>query len=132
MAEKGPGPQPRAGRRTQAERSARTQAALLDATVESLIELGYGRTTTTEIAHRAGLSLGALLHHYPTKTDLLVAAAMALLALTGDGGDAPDRLAALLRALPLPVIGRIRDGALVLDLRCLADDGDLLGALTRR
>ncbi|WP_112873071.1 L-seryl-tRNA(Sec) selenium transferase [Paracoccus endophyticus] len=53
------------------------------------------------------------------------------LALTGDGGDAPDRLAALLRALPLPVIGRIRDGALVLDLRCLAEDGDLLGALTR-
>lgn len=74
MAERGPGLQPRAGRRTQAERSARTQAALLDATVESLIELGYGRTTTTEIAHRAGLSLGALLHHYPTKADLLVAA----------------------------------------------------------
>ncbi|WP_134724919.1 L-seryl-tRNA(Sec) selenium transferase [Paracoccus luteus] len=55
----------------------------------------------------------------------------AALALTGAGGDAPDRLAARLRALPLPVIGRIRDGALVLDLRCLADDGDLLGALTR-
>ena len=36
------------------------------------------------------------------------------------------------RALPLPVIGRIRDGALLLDLRCLPDDGTLLGALAAR
>jgi AcrR family transcriptional regulator len=47
---------------------------LLDATVESLIERGFGGTTTTEIAHRAGVSLGAMLHHYPTKADLLTAA----------------------------------------------------------
>ena len=38
-------------------------------------------------------------------------------------------LAAALRALPLPVIGRIRDGALVLDLRCLEHESDLLDAL---
>ena len=40
-----------------------------------------------------------------------------------------ERLAADLRALPLPVIGRIRDGALVLDLRCLDRESDLLDAL---
>ena len=51
------------------------------------------------------------------------------LRLTGAGGDAPDRLAARLRALPLPVIGHVRDGALILDLRCLDRDADLLGAL---
>lgn len=51
------------------------------------------------------------------------------LRLTGDGGDAPDRLSALLRALPMPVIGHIRDGALVLDLRCLERDETLLSAL---
>ncbi|MDO5368756.1 L-seryl-tRNA(Sec) selenium transferase [Paracoccus sp. (in: a-proteobacteria)] len=56
----------------------------------------------------------------------------AALAFTGDTGDAPERLAARLRALPLPVIGRIRDGALLLDLRCLPDDGALLGALATR
>lgn len=53
----------------------------------------------------------------------------AALVFSGDGGDAPELLAARLRALPLPVIGRISDGALLLDLRCLADDGALLGAL---
>jgi len=51
------------------------------------------------------------------------------LKLTGAGGDAPDRLSARLRALPVPVIGHIRDGALVLDLRCLDRDETLLAAL---
>ena len=65
---------PRPGRRTQAERTATTRAALLDATVDCLVELGFRGTTTTEVAHRAGVSLGALLHHFPTKADLLAAA----------------------------------------------------------
>jgi len=54
----------------------------------------------------------------------------AALAFSGDTGDAPELLAARLRALPLPVIGRISDGALLLDLRCLLDDGALLGAIS--
>ena len=60
--------------RTQAERSAETRVALLGATVESLVELGYARTSTTEIVRRAGVSRGARVHHYPTKGDLVVAA----------------------------------------------------------
>lgn len=55
--------------------------------------------------------------------------ASAGLRLTGMGGNAPDRLSARLRALPLPVIGHIRDGALILDLRCLERDETLLDAL---
>ncbi len=39
------------------------------------------------------------------------------------------RLAGAFRALPRPVLGRIADGALLLDLRCLDDDHDLLGQL---
>ena len=61
-------------RRTQAERSAATRARLLDATVECVSELGYARTTTPEIARRAGLSRGAQLHHFPTKAELVASA----------------------------------------------------------
>jgi AcrR family transcriptional regulator len=60
-------------RRTQAERTAATRAALLQATLDTLVEEGYRGTTTQKIAKRAGLSYGALLHHFPTKHDLLTA-----------------------------------------------------------
>jgi AcrR family transcriptional regulator len=63
-----------ARRRTQEERSAATRARLLDATLECLAELGYARTTTTEIAERGGVSRGAQLHHFPTKAELVTEA----------------------------------------------------------
>jgi AcrR family transcriptional regulator len=66
-------------RRTQSQRTAQTRQALLDATLECLTEAGFARTTTTEVAHRAGLSLGALVHHFPAKSDLLAAAVSHLL-----------------------------------------------------
>jgi AcrR family transcriptional regulator len=61
-------------RRTQEERSAETRARLLDAATECLVELGYARMTTTEVADRAGVSRGAQLHHFPTKEELVLAA----------------------------------------------------------
>jgi AcrR family transcriptional regulator len=61
-------------RRTQEERSAETRARLLDATVESLVEVGYASTTTTGVCERAGVSRGAQVHHFPRKQDLVVAA----------------------------------------------------------
>jgi AcrR family transcriptional regulator len=70
---------PRA-RRTQEERSAATRARLLDATVACLDELGYARTTTPEIARRAGLSRGAQLHHFPSKQELVTSAVQHLFA----------------------------------------------------
>ena len=42
------------------------------------------------------------------------------------GGGALDRLAVKLRGLPMPVIGRIADNALLLDLRCLDDEAAFL------
>lgn len=44
-------------------------------------------------------------------------------------GRALDELAAALRALPLPVIGRIADNRLLLDLRCLEDQAPFLNQL---
>ncbi|HMI83406.1 MAG TPA: helix-turn-helix domain-containing protein [Polyangiaceae bacterium] len=62
-------------RRTQADRKATTRRALLDATIQSLVELGYANTTTSEIVARAGVSQGALFKHFATKEALLSAAA---------------------------------------------------------
>jgi AcrR family transcriptional regulator len=59
--------------RTQAERTAETRRALLDATLDALVEVGFKGTTTTEVARRAGVSVGALQGHFPAKTDLLTA-----------------------------------------------------------
>lgn len=70
----------KAARRTQAERSATTQRLLLDATVACLVELGYGGTTTSAVAGRAGVSRGAQLHHYGTRQRLMGAAVQHLAA----------------------------------------------------
>ena len=69
-----------APRRTQTERRESTRRALLDATIASLVECGYARTTTTEVTKRAGVSQGALFKHFPTKSALVSAAAEQLFA----------------------------------------------------
>ena len=55
-------------------RSVATRMALLDATVDGLCRSGYCDLTTNDIARRAGVSRGALLHHFPSKADLVGAA----------------------------------------------------------
>jgi len=66
-------------RRSQAERSAATRDALLDATIACLVDDGYANTTTSRVAESAGVSRGAHLHHFQTR-QALVAAAMERLA----------------------------------------------------
>jgi AcrR family transcriptional regulator len=61
-------------RRSNEERTATMRARLLDATVASLADRGYARTTTTEIVRRARVSRGAQLHHFPTKAELVTSA----------------------------------------------------------
>ena len=60
-------------RRTQAERSATTRARILDAAVNCLFAAGYGATTTVSVAAAAAVSRGAMLHHFPSKADLMLA-----------------------------------------------------------
>ncbi|MEU2258515.1 TetR/AcrR family transcriptional regulator [Nocardia xishanensis] len=61
-------------RETQAQRRARMRTRLLDAAIESLVEVGYAGTTTLEVQNRAGVPRGTLQHHFPTKPDLLAGA----------------------------------------------------------
>lgn len=65
-------------RLTQQQRSAATRQALVEATIECLMEVGYDRATTGEISERAGLSRGAHLHHFQTRATLVAAAVEAL------------------------------------------------------
>lgn len=66
---------PAGKRRTQAERRTETEAKLVDATIESILEKGYARTTVKEISQRAGVSHGALFGRFGTLFDLMLAAA---------------------------------------------------------
>jgi AcrR family transcriptional regulator len=58
-------------RRTQAERSAATRAALADAAIDVLIERGWAAVTAIEVCNRAGVTRGAFHHHYDALPALL-------------------------------------------------------------
>ena len=57
-------------RRTQAERRTATRRALLDAARELFAERGYHEAAATEVVRRAGVTRGALYHHFEDKRDL--------------------------------------------------------------
>ena len=59
-----------------------TRERIVAAAVQSLVEDGYAATTTLRVQHRAGVSRGALLHHFPRREDLYVAAVHQLVADT--------------------------------------------------
>ncbi|MBK7536120.1 MAG: TetR/AcrR family transcriptional regulator [Myxococcales bacterium] len=96
--------------RTQQERRDGTRRALLDAAVESLIEVGFARTTTLEVQRRASVSRGALLHHFPSKALLLTAAIDHLAEMRGRELKA--------RAASLPADGQRVDAVLDLLWEC--------------
>lgn len=55
-------------RQTQAERRQQTLQKLHEATVECIVNKGFSRLTTADIAEAADLSQGALFRYYPSKT----------------------------------------------------------------
>jgi AcrR family transcriptional regulator len=57
-------------RRTQAERSATTRAALLEAAARGLSRYGYGNLVLEQVAKEAGYTRGALYHLFDGKEDL--------------------------------------------------------------
>lgn len=64
------------GRRSQKERSAETSARLMSATIDLLHDRGLARTSTPEIARHAGVSRGALTHHFAGR-DAIISASVA-------------------------------------------------------
>src|SRR6202044_3137977 len=55
-------------------RSAASVQALLEATIQVLLNVGKERLTTTKVALRAGVSVGTLYQYFPNKSALLQAA----------------------------------------------------------
>jgi AcrR family transcriptional regulator len=55
-------------------RSTASVDAILEATVQVLLDLGKERLTTTRVASRAGVSVGTLYQYFPNKSALLQAA----------------------------------------------------------
>ncbi len=58
-------------RRSHAERRADTRQRIISAAVKSIAELGFQRTTAMQIAERAGVTWGAVQHHFGGKDGML-------------------------------------------------------------
>jgi AcrR family transcriptional regulator len=58
-------------RNWQQRKSVQTRITILEAAIDCLNRHGYARTTTLLISQIAGISRGAMLHHYATKHDLI-------------------------------------------------------------
>ena len=61
--------------RTQQQRREETVARLLDASIDTIIDVGYARASAAVIAKRAKVSDGALFRHFPTMGDFMAATA---------------------------------------------------------
>lgn len=57
----------------QALKSAKTRMRLIEATIRCLVKYGYANTTTPKVAEEAGLSRGAMLHHFENGRQLMLA-----------------------------------------------------------
>ena len=103
---KSTGVTPKPVRRTQEDRSREAKSKLLKATIDVLMRQGYSRLTTKEVAASAGLSNGALVHHYSSKTELVIAATAAVYDECIERG---QRVARSPEAVQNPIEGFITD-----------------------
>ena len=67
-----------AGLTQQSVKSAQTRARVIEATIRCIVKVGYANTTTPQVAAEAGLSRGAMLHHFENGAAVIKAAIVEL------------------------------------------------------
>jgi L-seryl-tRNA(Ser) seleniumtransferase len=82
-----------------------------------------GKAEVGILACRSQIGSGSL------PTDLIPSAAIAVSVSSKRRGALAATIASAFRALPVPVIGRVKDGAFVMDLRCLDHEAEFLAQL---
>jgi L-seryl-tRNA(Ser) seleniumtransferase len=102
--------------RTRTEIADQARRVLPD--VKNAIGLGF---TVETIECESQIGSGAL------PLDTIPSAGLSI--ASKSGGTALERLSAALRGLPRPIIGRLEDGAIILDLRCLTDVAAFLSVI---
>jgi len=58
-------------RRTQEERTAAARSSVINAAISLIVERGFAHTTMADVAARAGLTRGAIQHHFQNRVDLV-------------------------------------------------------------
>ncbi|MCD9148337.1 TetR/AcrR family transcriptional regulator [Pseudophaeobacter flagellatus] len=87
-------------------RVSQTRSRILEAVITSLDEVGYSECSINRVQQLAGVSRGALTHHFPSKEDIMVQTLLQLLAPVR-GPASPTEEAQLLR--PTPETGPLPD-----------------------
>jgi len=82
-----------------------------------------GKAEAEILACRSQIGSGSL------PTDLIPSAAIAVSVSGKRRGALAATIASAFRALPVPVIGRVKDGAFVMDLRCLDHEQEFVEQL---
>ena len=100
----------------------RAAAGRLRGAVEAAL---HGMASVDVVECESQIGSGAL------PTQMIASAGLAIRPLTDRGaGSVLNRIAKAFRDLPVPVVGRIHDGALVLDFRCLDDEAAFAAQLS--
>lgn len=85
----------------QEQKTERARKTICEATVDCLADVGYSETSINRVVERAGVSKGALQHHFPSKEELMASTAAYLLArpiehsLKDPSADVRERLLAI-------------------------------------
>jgi AcrR family transcriptional regulator len=102
--------------RTQAERRARTRAALLEAGAQAFSRYGYGNVILEKVAGEAGYTRGALYHQFTGKEEL----AVAVVAWVAETWEREVWLPAQARAAPVDILVALARGHMVFCRRDVA------------